>query len=193
MEDKTSLNETDKELLEESSLEEEVGETSQTTPEEDTSKKTEETGDKKFKSLAAQKEHYRSKVKKQEERIQELEKQLQQLNKEKKAPLSDDEWKQKIEFVVKHRDVPPEFIDEIEAYARGRSISLEDAYKSEVIQSAYKALQEKGRKEEKIPAPSSRSTIVEGKDISQMSKEEIKKNYDKIVSKFMKSSHPKYE
>jgi hypothetical protein len=188
MEEQTSENQTEEEISEE-----EVEDTSKTTEEEDTSKKTEETEDKKFKSLSAQKEHYRSKVKKLEEQIKEMEGNLQKVNQEKKSPLSDDEWKAKIEFITKHREVPSEFIDEIGAYARGRSISLEDAYKSEVIQSAFKAVQEKSRKEEKIPEPSSRSVVVEGKDISQMSKEEIKKNYDKVVQETLRKQKNTYQ
>ncbi|MEW6606038.1 MAG: hypothetical protein AB1414_01120 [bacterium] len=165
------------ELEEEPSEEEETSEK----PEQDISK------------LTAQRAYWRRKSEKAEKRIQELEKAREEKKEElkeeekPKATLTDQEWKEKIEFVTSHRDLDKAEVDEIFAYAKGKGISLEDAFNSDFIKLALEASKEKGRKEEQIPEPSSRSTIEKKEDFSKMPEEEKRKKWPEMVNEFLRA------
>lgn len=172
------------EEFEEETSEEEV---SEETPEEGQTseeKTQKELKSKDIKSALAQKEHWRKKY-------QELEKKLEELKKgeTKETPKApENERLEKIEFLMNHREInSKEFLDDLAAYARGRSISLEEAYKSETMQSALKALQEKSRKEAKIPAPSSRSATIGGKSHAELSPEELTEKFPDVVDKILRA------
>lgn len=180
-EDKTSENETS----EENNSEEK---------EEETSEKTKEEQDKNMKSALAQKEHFRGKFEKEEKEKKDLQARLEEMEEEKekkKTPISDEKWKEKIEFATSHPSLPEKYFDELSAYAGGRSVPLEEAHKGEAMKAVFKAFEEKGRRGKTTPEPSSRSFAVEGKSLAEMSNEELEKNYGKARDKIIASKRGK--
>jgi len=99
-------------------------------------------------------------------------------------PVEDSDWKQKIEFITtKGRSLDAEDVDEVIAYAKGKGISYEEALNSQVIKAHLKVKQHRGKIANATPPSSSKSTIIDGKTWSEMSEEERRKNYTKMLKK----------
>jgi hypothetical protein len=64
----------------------------------------------------------------------------------------------------------PEMIAEIDAYAKGRGISISEAAKSPFIKEAVDSLQAKAKVAENIPAPSNKGPVIGGKSASEIFK-----------------------
>jgi ATP-dependent Lon protease len=48
-------------------------------------------------------------------------------------------WRQKIEFLISHKDFDLEHLDYLEAVAKGKGITLEEAYKLPIVQKAIES------------------------------------------------------
>ncbi len=64
----------------------------------------------------------------------------------------------------------PEMIEEIEAYAKGRNISLSEAAKAPFIQKAVDGLRAEKKGEDNTPAPSNKGPVINGKPASEIFK-----------------------
>lgn len=119
---------------------------------------------KKVQSLSAQRAAHKEKRQKAEQlaeergkKLAELEAELTTLKTPKTVPAkeperpahsspSDAEWRERMDFLVRHRDFSAEELDELTAIAKGKGVSLEDAVKTPVwsaFASARKLEQEK--------------------------------------------------
>jgi len=181
--------ETEKEELEEELGEEE---TSEKTEEEEgeTSEKDEVQSQKKEPDWKAKADAMYAKYKEEREKRKELEAVLAEYEKEKKevpkktATETEDEWRQKIEFLLEHKDYTEDEYDHIATVAKKFDISLEEAAELEKDYIQYH--REKVAQEKKVPEPSSPSR--EGKkiapeDIAKMSEEEHRKLFEEDLKK----------
>ena len=78
---------------------------------------------------------------------------------------TDSEWKSKMEFVIKHKDLDEDQIDFVSAFAKGKDVSLDEAYEDKLV---LKTIEEDMR-EKKIAnaTPSGKSQSPEYKDLQQ--------------------------
>ena len=189
MEEKTSeekIGAPEEEFKTSAGEEEEVSE--KTFKEEKPLKKSEEekTGED-WKSLLARKEHFKKKSEDLEAKLKEAE-----VKKPEVIP-TDEEWKQKVNFALVHPEVAAneEFMDILLSVARGRSVSLKEAFGLSDMQAAWKSRQEIGRREEGTPEPSSRVVTFGKKPVSELSSEEIKANYPDIIEKILRARRKK--
>ena len=167
-------------------------------PEGDTSaKKTGEETDKEKLSLQARLKHNRKKREQAEANLKEKEEELAKLKgkaeKKEESKLTDDEWKQKVDFALINSEASKnkEFMDTLLYYARGKGIPLSEAFKSDVVQMTWKSVQEKVAKESKVPSPSSRSKKEGEKPFYELSKKERKEKYPEIVERQMSRAKEK--
>ena len=191
MDEKETLETETDELVNDSPEEEQV--TSEQPEGEQTPDKTEKTDekDKDFKSALAQKEHYRKKY----EALKAETEQKKEVKEEEPVPeepkTSTEEKVDQIDFLIKNKDVPPEAMSEISAYARGKGISLEAAKKADVISSYLKNFKEKSRKEEATPEPSSRSSIVKEENFADLSEKDKAARYPEIQERVLRAVRKK--
>jgi len=176
-----------KELQEE--LKEEGQPTEEKTQEE--SKETEKVDYKKaFETTLYQKKKYREEAERLKKQLTEMEKKIEEyknLIEKSEDAKRELEWKEKIEFLTKHRDIDPDFVEEIVSpYAKAKGISLEEALKDSLVKTALEKKQEEKAKEKKTLPPSGKVSIA-GKSLGELTREEIRKHYpelkDEIISK----------
>jgi len=82
------------------------------------------------------------KVKKLESINKQLYARLQKMKEAKSKVVEnkdDSFWRQKIEFLISHKDFDNEHLDYLEAVAKGKGISLEEAYKLPIVQKAIES------------------------------------------------------
>ncbi len=125
------------------------------TQEEETPQKTqgENLKSKDLQSALAQKEHYRKKY-------EELKKQP----KVTEAPAGEDEWRSKVDFLIKNRDYNEEEFDHIASVAQRKGLSIEDAAKVESDYIAFR--RQKVAEQNKIPSSSQAGSSQYTKKIS---------------------------
>lgn len=75
----------------------------------------------------------------------------------------------------------PEETDHVFAFAQGTGIKPKDALESAFIKNGLEAMRRQAKVDAATLGPSSRSPIVEGKTVKEMTSEERKKNFGKIV------------
>jgi len=154
-EDKLSADETNEETDTPEKTKEEAEESKTSEPE-----KAEKS--KELQSALAQKEHWR---KKYEQAVK---------SGVKPKPVTEDEWKNKVEFLIKNRDYNEEEFDHIANVATRKGVSLEDAAKQESEYIAFR--RQKVISEKKTPLPSSAASVSFEKKIdSKTPSEEIDK------------------
>jgi hypothetical protein len=80
-------------------------------------------------------------------------------------PIDDSAWKEKMEFVIKHKDLDEEQIDMLSTFAKGKAITLDEAYKDKLV---LKVIEEDMR-EKKIAnaTPDGKSQSPEFKDFNR--------------------------
>lgn len=78
-------------------------------------------------------------------------------------------------------DLTPEETDEVFAYSHGAKLNPSEALKKPFVQSALESLRAQSRADGAIPGPSNRSTVVDGKPFSSLTKEEKAKNFPQMV------------
>lgn len=146
--------------------------------EKETSKQTE----KEMKTLQAQKKHQRTKREEAEAKLKGgTPPTTPPADKKTELEKKDEEWKEKMEFALVHKEYSAEEVGKIISYAKGKNVSLEDASKSEFVKAGLKAIREKVAKEKKIPESSSPGGVSKKytpKELEDM-KEEDFKEYEK--------------
>lgn len=126
------------------------------TPEPEKAEKSKE-----LQSALAQKEHWRKKYE-------------QVAKTAPKSPATEDEWKNKVDFLIKNRDYNETEFDHIAAVATQKGVSYEEAAKLESDYINFR--RQKTINENKTPSPSSATSIFSEKQINQDTpKEEIEK------------------
>jgi hypothetical protein len=105
-------------------------------------------------SALAQKEHYRKKY-------EELKKQPKVVQ---SAPAGEDEWRSKVDFLIKNRDYNEEEFDHIASVAQRKGLSIEDAAKAESDYIAFR--RQKVAEQNKIPSSSQAGSSQYSKRIS---------------------------
>jgi len=161
IEDKTSKNEKDKEK-------------SQKSQEEKTSIKM----NKEQKSVFFQKKRYREKYEKLKKAMEDLEKLVVEKNEknsnnENTINVNTDEWRQKVDFLLKNKDYSEEEFEFISSFAKAKGISIPQAAESKDVKDYLDFQRRKVAEENKIPEASFRSNKFISNDI--LSKEEQEK------------------
>ena len=114
---------------------------------------------KKFGKVVGQKRGWREKaLKKLEEKSEK--------NEEKPKPkkkVTDDKWRERMEFVVANKDLSKAEVNEVIAYAEGKEISYEEALKSTFVSSAIESMRVKAKADKETPPPSNRTSKPGGK------------------------------
>ena len=105
--------------------------------------------------------------------------------------FTDEQWKERVDFAIRHRDVSEDEMDFISSYAAGKGISMEEAYKTESIKDYLSYQREKAKQEEAVPEPSSKGETFNKKPLSELSKEEIRENWAEIRDKAIKEGKRK--
>lgn len=141
-------------------------------------------------SLQAQKEHFRTKFGKSDQRVKDLEAEITGLKKKGSPKDPDDKDKRidDIEFLIANREVTKGEFDFISAYARGKDISLEDALTSEDVKTWITASREKSGSDKKIPSPTSRSgSFIKDENVfkSDDTEDDTKKKFSKHLESFL--------
>jgi DNA-binding cell septation regulator SpoVG len=111
-------------------------------------------------------------------------------NEVKPEPPTDAEWKQKMEFVIKHKDLDEDQIDFISAFAKGRNVSLEEAYKDKLV---LKTIEEDAREKKIANAiPSGKSQSPEYKELQQQINEATdRETHKKLWKQFQEQGNQK--
>lgn len=142
-------------------------------------------------SQIAIKKHWREKAQKIEAENKVL---AEELKKYKPAlqekPVVEDDYKKKIDslslaeekrqFGYEH-GLSPEETDEVFAYSTGRNIKPAEAKEKPFVKAAIEALRAQRRSESATPSPSSGLPAIDGKSWSEMSNDERKANFSKIM------------
>ena len=139
----------------------------------------------KYKEAAAQKNHWRDKAKKLEER-QPQKQEPQPVAKIEEPNISpsreDPDWRPKIDFVTgKGRDLDAEEVTEVVNYAKGAGISYDDALETPMFKAYLKERQAQKRVENATPSASKKSAMVNGKNFHTMSSAEKQANFQQFV------------
>lgn len=110
-----------------------------------------------------------------------------------KAKTTDEEWKERMEFVTNHDlgNAKKEKMDFITAYAKGKGISLEDAVEDELVKQTFQVIDQKVAKEKAIPTPSESGATHNKKSLSDLSKEEIRQDFSDIARKAIQAGKSK--
>ncbi|HCI54485.1 MAG TPA: hypothetical protein DFI01_01010 [Bacteroidales bacterium] len=115
-------------------------------------------------------------------------KKLESKNKVEKT--NEDDWKERIEFLVKRRDFDVDELEIVEAFAKGSGKSLEEAAKNPAVQAAIDSIRQKKATEKASLASSSRSDSSDNSLISKwkagkLSEEEFRKNFREVQKEFV--------
>ena len=155
------------------------------TGEGETSEKDESQSQEKEPNWKAKANAIYAKLKEEKARRQELEAALAEHEKTEKAekktaePKTEDEWRQKVEFLMSHKDFSEEEFNHVATVAKEFNVSLDEAAELEDDYIHYR--REKVAKEKKIPEPGSaskESKNLSPEDIAKMSEEEHRKLFE---------------
>lgn len=147
--------------------------------------------DEKVKALEEKNKELLARTKKAEEKFKKLRDAMQE-DVEKKEEEAPPKEKPSTEFVTRDeltkdrllRDgIDQSTVNLIETYAKGAGKPIEAILQEEAVSELMKSSKAKGRLNEAVPAPSSRSAVVEGKTFAEMSIEERRKNFEKIMNR----------
>lgn len=134
--------------LENDTLEnEEVAEEPKTSETEKSQKSTE--ASKEFKTVLAQKEHFKRKYEALKNTLSE---QLNETPKPTKRNDSGDEWKERVEFLLTNRDINEQEFNHIAAVSKRDNISLQEAVKKEMDYISFR--RQRSQEQNKIPSSS---------------------------------------
>ena len=107
---------------------------------------------KRFGKVVGQKKGWREKaLKKTEVKLTE------EAKPEPEKKVTDDKWKERMEFVVSNKDLSKDEVNEVIAYAEGKGITYDEALKSPFVSSAIESLRAKAKAEKETPPPSTRT------------------------------------
>lgn len=103
-------------------------------------------------------------------------------------PVSEDDWKKKMEFIVtKGRSLDTEELEEVMAYAKGKGLSYAEALESPVIKVFLSDRKSQKRLQNAIPSSTGRVPKVKGKTFEDMDADEKKANYSEVVRQLLES------
>lgn len=149
-------------------------------------------------TLLGQTKHWSGKAKTHEQKIAEMQTALDEAKKNPPkgndpAPqprAGDDEVSQRIgklelseekrQFGHQH-GLSPEETDRLFAYSQGMGLKPNDALKDEFFKTGLEASRKKANADHATPGPSRRAPVVEGKTLKEMTTDERRKNFEKIV------------
>jgi len=163
--------------------EEETSETTEEKPQEEKqeiSEKPEKTSE----ELEETNKRLYARMKKAEEEAKSAKEELEKLKREKPSETPSDIFGL-AKTVSALRDYSPQELGDIEMIAKAKGLPPEEAAKTEEAKLLIAARRAKVAKEQKVPEPSSRTIKVENKEIKDMSREEIQKNYPQLVEKIL--------
>lgn len=93
---------------------------------------------------------------------------------------------EKRQFGYDH-ELSPSETNEVFAYAIGHNIKPSEALDKPFIKSGLESMRSQARAEGATPGPSGRSPVVEGKPFGEMSKDDKRKNFPKLVGALQKN------
>lgn len=136
-----------------------------------------------IKSLTAQKEHFRDKYSKADGSRQELQDKIDTFTKpkeeekpeEKKDSASDDEWKARMEFAMKHQgDVDMSDLDKIVSISKIEGKTLDETLESDLYKGYLTAKEANASQANTVPQAGSESPVVgKNDDFSKVTAEDI--------------------
>lgn len=134
----------------------------------------------KHQQTVAQKNHFRDKAKRLAEENAQLKKDLDAKKPTQKKPVSKEARStsstERTDFRFDHPELKSSTVDQIEAYARSKGISLRESVKDPVVKILIRKAQKRSENANSSTAPSHRSQPTKRqKDWSQASKDELEK------------------
>lgn len=75
----------------------------------------------------------------------------------------------------------PEETDHLFAFATGSNLKPAEAMSHPFFKSGLEALRQQNKNDANIPGPSRRAPVIEGKTFSEMTNDERRKNFDKVI------------
>jgi uncharacterized protein (DUF3084 family) len=148
-----------------------------------------------FQSALVQKKKYREEAEQAKKEAEEVKAKLAKFedvlktetkveNKQNEVQPTDEEWKNKIEFITSHRELTKEEVDVVSAFSKGNNISLDDAYANEDVKLLLKAKREKVEQEKKTLAPNNGGGGKDTSfDVNKASKDEFLAKQAEIIAK----------
>ena len=106
---------------------------------------------------------------------------------------NDSEWKDKIEFLVKHKEFDSDELDVVAIFAKGSEKSLDESLKNPAVEGALKAIREKKALERASMESGSRSdtggedTLLAKLRAGKLSEDEFRKNFRRVQQEFAQS------
>ena len=131
-----------------------------------------------FASIDAQKRHFKKKFETEKAEKERLAKELEAAKKGATTTEEKNEWQEKIDFLIEHKEVSKPEFDFISTFAKGKKLSLEDAHESKEVKDYLNYQREKVKRESKVlgsSAASSTSTPKSRQEIAEMSREDHQK------------------
>lgn len=119
-----------------------------------------------IRSLTEQKKHYREKFEKESSAKVELENKLKSFTEvekpkaEKKEKFNEDEWREKMEFAVTHRDLNQEDLDTAFRLSKAYDLKPKDILEHEMFKAYQKVKEEKASSANTTPTPGSDSPVL---------------------------------
>ncbi len=156
-----------------------------------------------FKTLEIQRMHHKTDAEKTTSAFEEYkklhpeEKPEEKVDKKKKTDSEEDDsaWKEKVEFLIKHKEFDPDELEVVATFAKGSEKTLEEVLKIPAVEGALKSIRDKKAAEKASMGSNDRSEIV-GDDTllgklraGKLSEEEFRKNFHKIQQEFAQSKH----
>lgn len=146
------------------------------------------------KTLLAQKVHYREKVEKVEKENTELQAKLDKLSethspvkdavKQQTDPDDSNLWKDKVDFLLTHRDYTKDEVEFLSSVARGTGKSLQSLTEDKDIKSFLDLKRKRVEEEQKSLNPSSRTSDASlHEEIAKIPEKEMAKHYPELLQK----------
>jgi len=120
-----------------------------------------------------------------------LKRQVEGESQTKPKSFTDEQWKERVDFAIRHRDISDDEMDFVSSYAAGKGISMEEAYKTKAVKGYLSYQREMAKEEEAVPEPSAKGETFNKKPLSELSDEERRSNWAEIRDKAIKEGKRK--
>ncbi len=146
--------------------------------------------DEEKKRLERQNKQLFARLKKLEEKLEKTVEQTKQTD--------DSGWREKVDFLIRHKDLDTDELEVVSAFAKGSGKSLDEAYKDPVVEGALLHLRQKKAVEKAALDSTSRSESDENSLMAKLkagklSDEEFRKNIKKIQEEFVAKKNRSFE
>jgi len=101
-------------------------------------------------------------------------------------PESQDEWREWADFRIRNKDVSEDEADLISTIAKGKGISMDEAYKQKSVKDYISWKRKEAEDENAAPTPSYKGETFNKKPIHEVSDEERKSNFKELAQKAIK-------